>query len=189
MVSNIFGIKFPGTEPPKREPEIPSTDRGEKVTLLSWQAESHAQSVLFPERFRKPLLIIGIVIGLVLIIMQEYFLLLVVASLLFVSNVLSKASANIFKFEINTHGIFYVDTLYYWEEIKQFFFIEKGNKKTLAVDTYAPFPGRMFVDMTSQDKNQVKEILEKHIFFLEEEPKTVFDKLYEQVIDKFDLDH
>lgn len=167
----------------------------EKQILMEWDSLARPEHRQVNKKFMRTLIIIAVVLGLLLIIMQEFFLIIMIASLIFVSNILSKVSVSKVRVELSTHGLSYDGRLYYWYELKHFFFMgESGigtggsadaGVGTLAVDIRERLPARLFISYNPGDKQKIKDILVKHVEFLEKEPKTFLDKTYESVIDKF----
>jgi hypothetical protein len=184
--SQILGIT-PST-PEKEQPTFDPKQLGEKKILLTWQAPSRPHLEGRSQKFNRTFLIIGIVIGLLLIAMQEYVLILLVASIIFISNVLSKSVPENVKIELSTHGLAYDSQMYYWHQLKQFFFTESNGSSILNIDTFEVFPGRLFVLFNAEDRDKIREIMEEHITFLENEPKNIFDKTFESVVGKLNLD-
>lgn len=178
---------FLGFTSKKEQPGTPSFSpetAGEKVVLMEWLSEARPETRGLSKRLTRTFTIIGVVLGLLLIIMQEYFLILVVASMIFISNAISKAPAEKVRIQVSTHGVSYGDTFYYWNELKRFFFYEGGKMAVVAVDTRESLPGRLFLSYAPESKEKIKEILSQHLQYLEKEPATFFDKAYTSVIDK-----
>jgi hypothetical protein len=129
--------------------------------------------------------IIGVVVALFLVILQEYFLILVVASLIFVSQVLAKTPPENASYEISSYGITIDDRLYYWPELRRFFFFNHEEHSGIAVDMVSGFPTRLFLTLEPAQHNTAKDILIQHLQFLESEPETLLDRTYKSVTDKF----
>lgn len=161
---------------------------GEKKVFLSWEALGRAErSGEMGIKFTRTFTIIGVFVGLVLMIMQEFFLILAVGSVIFVVQALTKAAPEIVKYQLSNHGLLIDGTLYYWDQLKRYFFIQRDGKEALAIDTTLGFPGRLFVSFNQKDREEIKRILDQRLFFLEEEPKTFLDTAYEKILDKFDI--
>jgi len=156
---------------------------GPKKILFTWSAPSRVETK-GNEKISRTLMVIGIFIGLLLVIMQEYALILLIASLVFVNHAIKKVSPEKVTHEISTHGFSYAGQLYYWHQLKNFFFL-KDNM--LAIDTYDTFPGRLFAIVSIKDHKEITNALEKYIHFLEQVPQTSLDKIYDSVVDKLKL--
>jgi hypothetical protein len=121
--------------------------------------------------------------------MQEFLLIVVIASAGFLYYMLSKSPAKEVKHEVSNHGLMYAgENFYYWYELKQFFFKSDVGGTILCVDTVEKLPGRIFLNINPVDKDKLKEIFSKRLVFLEEEPKNFVDKMYGSAISKFALD-
>ena len=80
------------------------------------------------------------------------------------------------------------DTMYYWNKLRRFFFLQRENTEVLAIDTTIGFPGRIYLSFNPEDKEKIKEILEKYTHYLESEPRTFFDDAYDTVVSKISLE-
>lgn len=160
----------------------------ERTTLYKWTAPSRPAKKQMNQKTTKTLIVIGGVIALLLVAMQEFFLILVALSLIFVSYMLQQVPAEEIEYEITNHGVKYADKLYFWDDLSNFFFVSVGNTKVVALDVLNDLPTRIFLTLNKEDKEKIKSLLEKHVEYLEEEPKTFFDKAYDSVANKLDLD-
>jgi hypothetical protein len=133
-------------------------------------------------------MIIGIFIGLLLLIMQEFVLLVVIGSLIFFFQALKKMLPESIKFEISNHGVMIGDNLYYWGKLRRYFFINREGREVLAIDTVLGFPGRIYVHFDPSDKDKIKAILDRYIHFMETEPRTFLDDAYDKILGKFNYE-
>jgi hypothetical protein len=187
-VTNYFGITNvkSNVEPAETTAAI-RNDLGPKEIYLHWEAQSRAQKKGFNKKMTRTMVVIGAVISLFLAVMGEFFLILVVGSLIFVSYVLSTTPPENVIYEISNHGIMYGEQMFYWDQLRQYFFSYSSEQELLCVDTKASLPGRMFITIRPEDKEKIKEILSRYLTFLKEEPITVMDKAYKSFIDKFNI--
>jgi len=175
------------------EPENSLHDRediGPKKSLLSWTAKSNVTLTKLDPRYKRTFMIIAIVLGLLFLAMQEYFLIIVIASTAFLYQVLSKNNlVEEVKYEISTHGISIDDGFYYWDELNRFFFSRShGNNELLVVDLKSGLPSRIMLTYREEDRKHITDSMNKYIRYLEEEPLTAIDKAFNRVIDKFDFE-
>ena len=77
------------------------------------------------------------------------------------------------------------DNIYDWDDLRRFFFVKRNNSEMIAIDTVLSFPARIFISFEQADREKIKEILEKYLYYLESEPKTFLDNTYDSVIKKF----
>lgn len=157
-----------------------------KEVYFSWEKTfSPEDKKFFSKRFSRAFLIIGIFVGLLLLVMQEFFVILIVGSLIFVIQAMMKMSPENIKYEVSNHGVMIGDDLYYWDKLRRFFFVVRENSENIAIDTIIGFPGRIFLSFDEQDKEKITEVLNRYLHFLEVEPKTFLDNTYDRVIRKF----
>lgn len=160
-----------------------------KEIFLAWEKEvTVEEKVAVSKRYSRSLITISIVVGLILLVMQQFFVLLVIASIAFFVISLKKVSPEVVKYEISNHGIMIDDTMYYWNKLRRFFFLQRENTEVLAIDTTIGFPGRIYLSFNPEDKEKIKEILEKYTHYLESEPRTFFDDAYDTVVSKISLE-
>ena len=161
---------------------------GEKKVFLAWESLGrHERGGDVGIKFTRTFTIIGVFIGLVLMVMQEFFLILAVGSVIFVIQALTKAPPEMVKYELSNQGLLIDETLYYWNQLRRYFFITRDGGEAIAVDTTLGFPGRLFLSFNPKDKEEIKRIFDQRLYFIEEEPKTFLDTTYEKVLDKFDI--
>lgn len=187
---------FVGLTKKKEEPISPSTASvkpdpsmyGEKVVEHSWTAPNRVVNQL-SQKSAKTIIVIAVSVSLLFALMQEFLLIIVIASAGFLYYMLSKSPATEVEHQVSTHGLWYAgEQFYYWYELKQFFFKSDGQSLFLCVDTVERLPGRIFLNIKPEDKEKLKELFAKRLLFLEEEPKNFIDKAYGSAISKFALD-
>lgn len=186
--ANYFlGTGTPNKEEP-RKPLIDPATLGEKKILLSWEAFSRPHTNDDASmRMTRSLTMIGIVIAFVLVILQEFFLLLLIGSMLFVRYVLTKVPPETITYTLSTHGISIGDDQYFWVELNHFFFTEMAGSPVVAIDINGVAFPRIYVTYLHHDKEKIKHILSEHLVYLEQVPRTVFDKTYDSVMDKLNV--
>ncbi len=189
-VTNFLGVtNTKDKEPnPAANPRFNLETAGEKKTLYKWEAPSRIQKKGFDQKTVKTMLIIFSVVALLLIIMQEFFLILVIASLAFVSYILTATPPETLTFELSTHGVNYSGQFYYWNDLKSFFITQNDDGSfMLNIDVLNQLPGRLFMIIKSEDKEAIREIVNRYLPEMEGPPTTVLDKAMNSVKDKFDL--
>jgi hypothetical protein len=172
---------------PTKVPEF-DYQRIPKEVYLAWEATPTHEVKGVSKRFIRAFTIIGIFVGLLLIIMQEFFVILIIGSLIFVTQAMMKLAPEPIKYELSSHGLKIGENLYYWDHLRRFFFVLREGVEVVGIDTTLGFPGRLFVSFDPSDKEKIKEILIKYLHFLEEEPRTFFDNAYDRVVKKFSLE-
>ena len=188
-VTDLMGVtntkKNQEVEPEKAE--FKRENLGPKKTYLYWEAAPSTPTTSIDDRYKKTLLIIGAVVGLVLMVMGEVFLLLVIASLIFITYVMARNPLESFKYELNSHGVSVHGDHYYWDQMERFFFTKHFGDENLAVDLREGLPARLIIAFNHKDKEKIKDSINKHLPYLEEEPLNFADKAYTSVLDRFDF--
>src|SRR3989344_6932713 len=100
---------------------------GPKDIYMAWQAAGRPVQQFGSQKMTRSFAVIGVVIALFLVILQEYFLILVVASLIFVSQVLAKTPPETTSYEISSYGITIDGVVYYWHDLRRFFFFNRDE--------------------------------------------------------------
>ena len=169
-------------------PQVDPKSYGEKTVEHTWSAPNRVVKEM-SQKSAKTLIVIAVSVSLLFALMQEFLLIVVIASAGFLYYMLSKSPATEVKHEVSNHGVWYAgEQFYYWHELKHFFFKTDGAGTILCIDTIEKLPGRLFLTTDPTDKEKLKELFSKHIVFLEEEPKGLVDKMYGSAISKFALD-
>lgn len=189
-ITKFLDIKDPRDQ--MGSPKVEDIDRENlppKEVFLTWDYTVSAENKKWvSKRFYRPFLIIGIFVGLLLLIMQEFFVILIIGSIIFFIQAVMKMSPENVKYEINNHGILIGDDLYYWDKLRRYFFISRDGNEVLSVDTTLGFPGRIYMYFNSVDKEKIRGVLDKYLHFLENEPRTFLDNAYDKVTTKFSVD-
>ncbi|KKS40472.1 MAG: hypothetical protein UV03_C0006G0004 [candidate division WWE3 bacterium GW2011_GWE1_42_16] len=181
-ILDFFGISNEKPSDTKRPDGFDPQTLGPKEVYVVWDSVVKAEIKEMNKRFSRTFIIIAVVIALLLVVMQEFGLIFVVASLIFFVLSLNRLPEHTIHVEVSSHGIKYGDTMYYWHELKQFFFKEVAGAEVMMVDTYTYLPGRLFFSFNESDKFKIKESLDKHINFVSVAPMSFLDKFFENII-------
>lgn len=194
-VTSVLGFNS-ATAPKSSESASPKTleplareNYGERVAELRWQAPSRKMLAMSPKAVRT-LLVICVAICIVFALMQEFVLILVIGSIGFLAYMLTKSLPENVVHEISTHGISYADeNFYYWHQLSNFFFKNVDDTTTvLCVDTVEKIPGRLFLNFDTKEQDKLRQLLEKRLQYLEEEPRDYIDKIFSRIISRLNLD-
>jgi hypothetical protein len=162
---------------------------GPKEVYLSWEAPMKVIGTgVTSKRFIRTFLVIAIVIGILLAVMQDFVLIICIASAVFVTYVFSKYQLGTVKFELSNVGVLYDTTMFKWSKLSYFFFSNKASGEVLVIDTKLGLPGRLFINFNPSDRELIKSSIEKHLTFIKEEPKSSFDRAYDSITSKFNLE-
>ena len=187
QVTNFLGF----TTPKPIVPEVPvqPVAEGEKVVFYSWEALARPHKELLNPKMLKTLIVIAVVVSLILALMQEFVLIIAIASMVFISYALSKTAPELVKHELTNYGVSFAGQNYFWQDLKNFYFAKTGDgsSEILAISSKEVIPGRLFFAFSPVDKEKIQQICAKHLLFLEKEPVSVLDKAYSSVVNKFNF--
>lgn len=189
-VTNFLGFttdKSPTSYTSQPDEPMDIQKLGEKKVLHMWEAMSRGEKKGFSQKFVRTMIVIGVVVSLLLIIMQEYFLILALGGIIFISYALSKTPPEKVTYEISSHGIGHSGEFYYWTQLRSFFFTHCDGVEMMAVDTKETMPGRLFLTLGSQDKERLKESVSGYLPYFSEAPRNIMDKAYESITQKFNF--
>ena len=142
-------------------------------TLLEWKAASR----LFKKREREYFTTIGSIVfllAIILLFLQEWFLIVVMVALMFVAYIFSTVQPEEVEHKITNRGIFTGGDSYAWAVLGRFWFTEKWGQKVLHFETLLGFPRRLTLLLGKTDQEQVKKILADYLLW-EEPEKTWID--------------
>ncbi len=189
-ITDSLGITSIGSkqpEPPRDHSFDPKT-QGERELLHSWEAPTRSEIKSFGGKLTKNILIVAGVLGIFLLVIGEFMIILVVASIAFIAYILANTPPESGSYELSTHGIKYLGKFYYWNQLGEFFFTEEGEFTILNVNVEGnELPARLFLTLNEGDKEKVKDICSKYLSYLESPPENPFDKTLRKAIDKLDL--
>ena len=153
-----------------------SASEPREETLLVWTSPSR----VFKKRDRRfftTIATIILVVSLLSALSGQYALIAVIVALFFLVYALSAVEPEDVSHRITNKGISYCNGKFYpYEELKVFFFTDKGDRIALNVDTKKYYPGRLFMLIDKKDKEKIRGILENYLTYVEEPPVTIFDK-------------
>jgi hypothetical protein len=162
---------------------------GAKQNLLEWRAPSRLHHKQLNARFLRMFMIIGIVVGILLALMQDFGLIIVIGSLIFFYYALNnKYTPTEVEYQITNYGIKYGTEFYYWPDLRRFFFSRKGSDELLAIDTTLGIPGRLIVVFPAELREKIVEILKQYIAYIDVEPKSSLDKFFEGILSKLNFE-
>jgi hypothetical protein len=174
---------------PPKIPEIKKESLGPKQVYISWESKIFSSEKSFiGKKFSRPVILIGALVGLLFLVMQEFVLIIMVGSIIFFLQAYSKMGPENVKYEISNHGIMVGDSLYYWDKLRRYFFLVREDTEMIGIDTVLGFPGRLFINFEKQDREKIKEFLDKYLHYIESEPRTFLDNTYDRIASKFSTD-
>lgn len=136
----------------------------EAKTLFSWKAPVRP----FKKRSREyftTLAAIVFLIGVILFFLKEWFLIGVVAALMFVTWVLATVPPEEEEHLVTNKGLRVHGRFYPWEWLQQFWFVTKLSERLLMVQTKLVAPRRLMLVLRVVEEEKVKETLTKYLIF------------------------
>lgn len=199
MALEFITDAFRNAVAPKKSEIVPETEEaktkslfdayGPDEVLFRWSYEGRIPRAQFNPKFLRMFMIIGITVGIFLALMQDFIMLLVIGSTIFFYYVLHNkyVPTEVF-YEISKYGFKYGDKLYFWTDIKHFFFSVRGETEFLIFDTSEDLLSRFVVLFHPADKEKIFELLKNKVLFLDKEPKNPVDNFVDFVSSKFNTD-
>lgn len=176
--------------PPTRNPNSVADITTDRRVLFEWTTTTRnpllANKKTSAKQNRSTILI-GVAVGFLFILMQQFLLIAVVASLIFLKYVLESTPGLPIKHRILNRGMEYGGEFYSWEELKHFYFAVEDNDHILCVDTINRFPSRLFFTIEPAKRDYLQNLLETYIAYIPEAPKMFGDNLYKAAADKISL--
>lgn len=130
--------------------------------LVTWRSPSRLFKRLSRERFATIGSIVFLV-AIILVFLQEWFLIAVIISLVFFSYVLSRIQPEEIEHQITNKGITTGGKSYVWDQLVRFWFEEQGNQGVLLVDGSDRFPFRLLLLLSEKNKEDIKKILAAYL--------------------------
>ena len=186
-ITNFLGLTNDNAKSGVDVPKVLQEPKPETKTLYTWTALSRPHNKNLDQKKIRTLIIIGIVISILLVAMQEFFMIIAVLSLVFVGYMLNQVPPEEVKYTITNLGVKYGELVYNWEEMKYYYFLEGHDMDVIAIDLVNILPGRLHITVQKSDKEKVSQLLSEYVTFLEKEPKTMIEHAYDSVADKIDL--
>ena len=160
---------------------MPEEEKNEEIkTLVSWKSPLRVFKKRDKKHFTNLIMVVFLISG-VLIFFKEFLLVGVILTLVFVTYVTSTVEPPEFEHKITTKGITSGGHTYPWEELKEFWLVQKDGQTIINVDTKVRFPGRLFIVLNEEIVEEVRTSLSRYISF-REEPKVIW---LDQVTDWF----
>ena len=165
----------------------PNIPRHEVRTLLSWTAPGRP----FKKRgkqFYLTALLIAFLIEVILFLFSEYTLMLVVASLVFVSFAFAYVPPKNFHYRISTEGVMVEDHFYIWRELYDFYFKTIDGTDILILRTQAFLPGELKISLGNLTRDHVRRVLVPYLPYREYVHPTFMEKSADWLSHNFPLE-
>jgi len=142
--------------------------------LFRWQSFSRPYTKRSAKWFVYTFLLVAFLI-IILLFVREFFIIAPVLALAFVAYILSTVPPEIVENEITTQGINSANHSYIWEELDDFWIVQKRGFTLLQIDTFLQWPRRLLLLINEQDQEKIKEILARYIPYRELPKTTLID--------------
>lgn len=173
--------------PARSEKELYPHDYTEVKTLLAWTAPGRPFRQRGKTYYASSLLIMFF-LEIILFLFGQYMLMLVVVSFVFVAFALASVPPKNFHYRISTEGIFIEDHFFLWDELYDFYFLEREGQETLHIRTRAFLPGELTLTLDPVDVAHVKAVILPYLPFREYIKPTFMDKAGEWISKMFPLE-
>lgn len=128
-----------------------------------------------------------VLFSIILFFIQEFFLILALVSILFLSYVLATVPPATIKNKITNRGIYFGELKYFWDDLENFCFKTSLNNEEIVFGTYLRFPRQVSIVIDPKDKDELKSIVVKKIPYVENPPGFI-DKLSKWFSDRLPLE-
>lgn len=162
-------------------------DVSEERVLWEWTAAERA----FQKKDRDywiTAIAILVLVSVILIFIKEFYLIIALASLLFMYYVLSAVPPGEIKYKITNRGVYMGETVYYWNVLEKFWFSNSLSSEMINFGTVLRFPRAITMVIKAEDKEKLKELIKKRIPLIENSPNFV-DKLTKWFADRLPLEN
>jgi hypothetical protein len=135
-------------------------------TYLEWEAPGRPFKKRSREYFINALLI-TIAVEIILFLFSQYFLMMVVFALIFLSFALASVPPRTFSYKVSSEGILIENNFFIWEELYDFYFTKYHDEDVLHVETKSFFPGELTITLGDVPAEAIKATLLPYLPFRE----------------------
>lgn len=155
-------------------------------TLLSWKAPERPYQKRSQE-FYKTAGSLAFLFAVILIFFKEWFLIIVIASILFLVYVLSNVPPNEIEHKITNKGIEIAQNKYNWNELGDYWFSNLMGQRVLNIILPFKFPGKLILVLGNQNEKELTNLLDRFLNY-QEPNKNFLDKGSEWLSKKLPLE-
>jgi len=155
------------------------------VTIYEWNVQTRP-FVSRSKSWFTSLALLFCVFILLTVLLQEFILMFVLVSLLLLLFVASTIPPEKVTHKITTHGVKYIDRIFKWSELDEYWFTMRNNDIFLNISTKSPTPSQLIlmISENSQDeKMNIEQILDQ--FLPRRELDIRDDKIVQNFINKY----
>ena len=169
-----------------QNPTIENNDLYEEKVLFEWEAPERAYQKKGKDFWVTSVAIL-ILVSVILIFINEFFLIMALISVLFVYYALSSVPPGMVKNKLTNRAVYFGELRYEWNGLQNFWFKKSLSNQTINFDTMLRFPRMVSLVINPEDQEKLKEIAVKRIPMLENSP-TFVDKLTKWFADRLPLE-
>jgi len=148
--------------------------KNEEKTLIEWEAPERSFKTRNKDFWITAVAIL-ILVSVIFIFIKEFFLIIALASLLFLAYVLSTVPPGLAKYKITNRGIYFGEQFYDWAILERFWLKSSLDSDMIHFGTFLKFPRVISMVIKAENKEQIKNIVIKNIPMIQESP-TFIDK-------------
>jgi hypothetical protein len=155
------------------------------VTIFEWYVYSRPLLKRSDSWYLSTALVIGGII-LILALLQELIMILLMVSLLVLLFSISLIPPEKVTHKITTHGVKYIDKIYKWSELEEFWFVKKDGMYYLIISSNLTMPSQLILQLQTngiEERKFLATILDRFLPRKEFEVKD--DKIVQSYINKF----
>ena len=153
-------------------------------SLFRWQSFSRPYRKRTTRWFIYTILLVATII-LILLFVNEFFIIAPVLALVFVAYALATVPPEIIENEITSQGINSSGHTFIWEELDDFWFTEKRGFISLNFDTYILSQRRLSILINVSDREKIRQIIAKYRPYRELPKTTWVENVSEYFSDAF----
>ena len=189
---NVLGLSNSKYTPQPTDIVIPAGRLKEerplkKEVLLEWVGLTKLPATKKNEKFMRSVTIIAFVVLALLVILQEFIPIIAVLVVVFISYVISAAPAEQIKYAITTLGFNYADEFYPWDAFRYFFVTQKEDYVVFNLDLNKQGVSRLFVLAPEEKTEEIKNLFNEYLPFLEKPPEDFADKIFKVFMKKINV--
>ncbi len=159
----------------------------ELKTLLIWRAPSRVFKVRDKE-FYSTVIALAILASIVFFFVKEFLLVVVIWAGVLFTYALSNYPPEEVEHKITDHGLTTLGTFYPWEDLGPFWFSEKYQTIVLHVSARRQLLGELTLLLRNEDQDKIKDLLAKHLPYLENRQETWSDRASSWLSSKFSFE-
>ncbi len=159
----------------------------EEKVLFRWMAPERAFQKREKDYWITAITIL-VLVGMILFLIKEFFLIMALLSILFLYYVLSTTPPEIVENKITNRGVYFGAKRYDWGMLERFWLGKSLKMEAIFFETVLKFPRQISLIINPQDSETIKKIVGKRLPMLEYSP-TFIDKITKWVGERLPLEN